>query len=105
MTYTTGVKRTQLYLDEEMARLLAAEGRRRGTTVSELVRDAIVRRYGRQAKEDRGAIIERLAGVWADRKDIGDGDDFVRRMRRSARPSRWGGGRGGEVSSRHRRHH
>jgi hypothetical protein len=33
------VKRTQLYLDEETARVLAAESR--GTTVSRLVRDAV----------------------------------------------------------------
>jgi len=35
------VRRTQLYLDEEMIRLLAAESRRRGTTMAALVRDAV----------------------------------------------------------------
>jgi hypothetical protein len=47
------VRRTQLYLDEEMSRLLAAESRRRGTTVSWLVRDAVAARYGTRAASDR----------------------------------------------------
>jgi hypothetical protein len=99
------MKRTQLYLEEEMARLLAAESRRRGTTVSALVRDAVVKGYGRQGRDDRAGIIERLAGVWADRQDLGSSGDFVRRVRRSSRSERWGRGRGGTVSPRHRRHH
>jgi len=99
------MRRTQLYLDEEMARRLAAESRRRGTTVSELVRDALVRGYGRGAREDRGAIIDRLAGVWSGRTDLGATATLVRRLRRSARPKRWRRGDGGKVSPRHGRHH
>ena len=96
------MKRTQLYLDEDMARLLAAESRRQGTTVSALVRDAVLRGYGRRADDDRGGIIDRLAGVWADRADLIPGE-FVRRQRRSTRPERWRRSGRGEVSSRHRR--
>ena len=99
------MKRTQLYLDEEMARLLAAESRRRRTTISALVRDAVERGYGRRTGEDRGATIDRLAGVWRDRKDLGSGDAMLRRLRRSTRTVRWMGGAGGEVPPRHRRHH
>jgi hypothetical protein len=99
------MKRTQLYLDEEMARLLAAESRRRGTTVSALVRDAVLKGYGRHAEQDRGEIIERLAGVWADHPDLGSSKEFVRRERRSTRPARWGQGRSGKVPPRHRRPH
>ena len=75
------MKRTQLYLDEDMARALAAESRRRGTTVSELVREAIATVYGRQARTECRAIIHRLAGVWADRDNLGDTEDFVRSLR------------------------
>jgi hypothetical protein len=35
------MKRTQLYLDEEMARALAALSRQKRTTVSELVRESV----------------------------------------------------------------
>jgi hypothetical protein len=99
------VRRTQLYLDEDMARLLAAESRRRGTTVSWLVRDAVATQYGRQPGGDRSAIIGRLAGVWAGRDDIGRTEEIVRRERRSRRSQRWVGRRGGEVPPRQRRHH
>ena len=95
------MKRTQLYLDEDMARLLAAESRRRATTVSALVRDAVVREYGRRSGEDRSAIIERLAGAWADRTDIGSSEEMVRRLRRSTRAERWRGAAGGKVPPRH----
>lgn len=99
-----GMKRTQLYLDEEMSRLLTAESRRRGTTVSALVREAVVATYGSGKTEDRGEIIDRLAGVWAGRDDIGDADAFVRDLRRSARPSRWTR-ETRALPARQRRHH
>ena len=99
------MKRTQLYLDEDMSRVLAVESRRRHTTVSALVREAVAAAYGRQTRTDRRAIIHRLAGVWADRTDIGATEAFVRDLRRSARPERWTRGTRGQVSPRHRRHH
>ena len=99
------VKRTQLYLDEDMAQLLAAESRRRGTTLSWLVRDAVARQYGRARVRDRAAIIERLAGVWIDRDDLGPTHAFVRGLRRSRWAERWSGGGGGKVPARQRRRH
>ncbi len=99
------MKRTQLYLDEEMARLLSSESRRRKTTVSALVREAVVTAYGRRESEDRSAIIERLSGVWADRDDFGDTDAYVRAARRSTRPERTTRGSRAALPARHRRHH
>jgi len=99
------MKRTQLYLDEEMSRLLTAESRRRGTTVSALVREAVAATYGRPAGDDRRSIVQRLAGVWADRPDLGRTDEFVRTLRRSTRPTRWARGARGKVSPRQRHHH
>src|SRR5689334_18598388 len=86
--HTSHMRRTQLYLDEEMSRRLAAESRRRGTTVSALVREAVAATYGRGTTDDRRAIIHRLAGVWADRRDLGDTSEFVRSLRRSTRSGR-----------------
>jgi hypothetical protein len=99
------MKRTQLYLDEEMSRLLTAESRRRGTTVSALVREAVATTYGSHTADEGRAIIHRLAGVWADRDDLGVTEDFVRSVRRSTRPERWEQAARGKVSPRHRRHH
>lgn len=99
------MRRTQLYLDEEMSRTLTAESRRRGTTVSALVREAVAAAYGRPAAGDRHAVIQRIAGVWADRDDIGDTDAFVRGLRRSTRPAHWIRGKRAKVSARQRRDH
>jgi hypothetical protein len=76
-------------LDEEMSRLLTAESRRRGTTISALVREAVATTYGHNEVTDRRSIINRLAGTWADREDIGPTETFVRELRRSRRPERW----------------
>lgn len=83
------MKRTQIYLDEDLARLLAAESRRRKTTVSWLIRDAAAQVYGSQPDGERPARIRRLAGVWADRADLADTDEAVRELRASTRESRW----------------
>ncbi|HUI27030.1 MAG TPA: CopG family transcriptional regulator [Candidatus Kryptonia bacterium] len=99
------MKRTQLYLDEDLARRLAAESRRRRTTVSALVREAVAATYAGRAVEDRGAMIHRIAGVWADRTDLGDTEAFVRSLRRSERLQRTVRGAGAKVSARQRRHH
>src|SRR5947208_16038308 len=69
--HTSPGRRTQLYLDEEMIRLLAAESRRRGTTMAALVRDAVAQGYGRARPNERSAIINRQAGMWGDRSDLG----------------------------------
>ena len=39
------MKRTQLYLDGEMARTLGTLGRQKGKTVSELVREGVEEKY------------------------------------------------------------
>ena len=105
MSYIMHMKRTQLYLDEEMSRLLTAESRRRGTTVSALVREAVVATYGRRTSDEGRAIIRRLAGVWADREDLGDTETFIRGLRRSTRPERRTQSGRGKVSAGHRRDH
>lgn len=101
------MKRTQMYLDEEMSRLLAAESRRRGTTVSFLVREAVAAAYGNQTREgDRASVIRKIAGAWADRTDLPPTGDLVRELRRSTRLTRLvGESSNAKVSTRQRRHH
>jgi len=80
------MKRTQLYLDEEVARFLTAESRRRGTTISFLVREAVTATYGQRNPEpDRGAIIRRVAEAWVGRDDLPPTDKLVRELRHSTR--------------------
>jgi hypothetical protein len=83
-----GMKRTQLYLDEEMARTLGALSRQKGVTVSELVRAGLRDRY-RQSKDiDKVELARELAGVWKDRADLKDIRSVVRGLRKGSRLKR-----------------
>lgn len=50
MRYACGMKRTTVMLDDEVDARLRREARRRGTTVSALVRDAVEQAYGPEAR-------------------------------------------------------
>jgi hypothetical protein len=62
-------------------------GRQNGATVSELVRNAIREKYC-QERARRIEAFESIIGLWKDRTDIGDTDDYVRDLRRSSRLER-----------------
>ena len=74
--------RTQLYLDDEMHARLRDLARQQGRTLSELVRDALVRAYGVSDRAKRLKTLRDIEGLWRGRKDIGDTDAYVRRLRR-----------------------
>lgn len=82
------MKRTQLYLDEEMARTLGALSRQRGTTVSELVRESVRERYMSKKDVDKVFLARQLGGVWHNRRDLADIPDTVRRLRKGRRLKR-----------------
>lgn len=82
--------RTQLYLDDQMARTLAALSRQRGTTVSQLVRESVQARYMSGKGVDKVALARRLSGIWRKRTDLKDIDRAVRRLRRGTRLKRMG---------------
>ena len=83
--YIHHMVRTQLYLDETIHRRLQDLARKQGRTISELVRDALVRTYGGRAADERLATLRAIEGLWRDRKDIGDSSAFVRQLRRDTR--------------------
>jgi hypothetical protein len=82
------MKRTQLYLDEDMARTLSVVSRKRGTTVSELVRECIREKFSRKEELDKAALAREIGGVWKGRKDLKSIDRQVRRLRRDTRSKR-----------------
>ncbi len=84
------MKRTQLYLDEEMARTLAALGRQRGKTVSELVRESVQEKYMTRKELDKVSLARQLGGIWAKRRDLREIDRIIRRLRRGTRLKRLG---------------
>jgi hypothetical protein len=83
------VRRTQLYLDEELWRALHTRARKEKTTVSSLVRKAARDRY-LSSHEDRRAAMEGIVGLWKDRTDLPDTETYVRNLRKGTRRARLG---------------
>jgi hypothetical protein len=82
------MRRTQLYLDEDLWNALHTRARREGTTISDLVRHAARERYLGDLEERREAM-KALVGIWKDRKDIPDStEEYIRSLRRDTRMER-----------------
>ena len=76
--------RTQIYLTQTQQVRLAAACRRAAVTKSELIRQAVDQFLDQQAatpRSDKLARVQSIAGLWADRTDIGDPADYVRSLR------------------------
>lgn len=86
--YIHRMVRTQLYLDEAIHARLQDLSRAQGRTISELVREAVVRAYGTADAGARRAAIMAILGLWKDRDDIGDAREYVSRLRRGTRRKR-----------------
>ena len=86
--YIHRMVRTQLYLDEAVHARLRHLARAQGRTISELVREALLRTYGVNDVEARRSTVMAILGLWKDRNDIGDAREYVRRLRRGTRRQR-----------------
>jgi ribbon-helix-helix CopG family protein len=78
------MKRTQLYLNEDIWKALHIRARQRKTSISELVRQAVREKYGRSAADRREAM-QALVGIWKNREDLPDSEQYVRRLRKGKR--------------------
>ena len=85
------MRRTQLYLDEQLWGALHARARREKTTVSELVRQAVRERYLGD-REQRKAAMQRFVGIRKSGAESADSNEEVRRLRRGSRLRRLGDG-------------
>jgi hypothetical protein len=81
------VRRTQLFLEDDLWNRLYALARREKTTVSELVRQAVRKTYGVDLEARRKAMMG-IIGIRKGRDDIGDSTEYVRSLRRSTRLQR-----------------
>jgi Ribbon-helix-helix protein, copG family len=81
------MKRTQLYLNEDIWKALHVRSRQQGTSISELVRQAVRDKYGSSPSSRRQAM-QALVGLWKDRKDLPDSTAYVRRLRKGNRLKR-----------------
>jgi hypothetical protein len=83
------MRRTQLYLDEDLWNTLHLRARQEKTTISDLVRLAARERYIGNADQRRTALMG-IAGLWKDRTDLPDTETYIRELRRDTRQSRLG---------------
>jgi Ribbon-helix-helix protein, copG family len=81
------MRRTQLYLDDDIWKALHVQSRQRRTSVSDLVRQAVRDRYGSSPANRRQAMMA-LVGMWKDRDDLPDATTYIRRLRRGKRLKR-----------------
>jgi hypothetical protein len=83
------MRRTQLYLDEDLWNALHFHARLHGQTISELVRKAARDKYMGNP-EERLAAMEAIVGLWRSRKDIESSDVYIRKMRTGSRQKKRG---------------
>ena len=81
------MRRTQLYLDDDIWKALHVLSRQRRRSVSDLVRQAVRDRYGSSPANRRQAMMA-LVGMWKDRDDLPDATTYIRRLRKGKRLKR-----------------
>lgn len=74
------VRRTQLYLEDDLWAALHAKALLEGSTISELVRVAVRDRYMGNHEERKAAMLG-IMGLWKDRDDLEETDAMIRRLR------------------------
>ena len=85
MMYT--MRRTQLYLDDDLWGTLRIRSRQAGTSVSDLVRRAVREKYS-TGLAGRQQAMRAFAGIWKDRSDLADSEAYVRALRKGSRLKR-----------------
>ena len=81
------MKRTQLYLDDELWQALRIAAEQSEESISELVRRAVREKYA-AGPGARAEAMEAFVGVWANRSGFGDSTAYIRRLRRGRRLKR-----------------
>ena len=86
--YVHHMKRTQLYLDDAIHARITMLARRRGRSLSDLVREALARAYGADREDERKNSLKAIEGLWKNRRDLSGTGAYVRRLRRDTRSKR-----------------
>ncbi len=80
------MRRTQLYLNEDLWQVLHAQAATSRTSISELVRQALRERY--LTKPGRKEAMRGVVGIWSDRTDLPDTETYIRALRTDNRLER-----------------
>jgi predicted transcriptional regulator len=81
------MRRTQLYLEDELWKALHVLARQSKSTVSEMVRQALREKYLGNAAQRKEALLA-VVGLWKDRTDLPNTEAYVRSLRRDSRLKR-----------------
>lgn len=78
------MKRTQLYLQNDLWKILHIRARQQQTSISNLVRQAVQEKFG-NSPVDRKEALRAFVGIWKDRTDLPDSTKYIRRLRKGNR--------------------
>jgi predicted transcriptional regulator len=81
------MKRTQLYMDDDVWKALQIRAKQSKSTISELVRQAVREKYLDKKAERREAMLSAI-GLWKNRIDLPDTETYVRALRDDDRLTR-----------------
>jgi Arc/MetJ family transcription regulator len=83
------MRRTQIYLDDDLWTALHERAELEKTSISDLLRKAARERY-QYTPEQRRADMLAAVGVWKNRTDLPDTETYVRNLRKGTRLQRLG---------------
>ena len=84
--------RTQVYLKESERRMLHLISQKEHASLSELIRRAIEKTYLKKSRDkDLEKAVDLIAGLWAERTNLGSTDSYVRSLRKGRRLRRFYG--------------
>lgn len=75
------MKRTQIYLEEDLLHYLKAESKLRGKRMSSIIREMLMKNFKNKSKSI--AFIDNAYGIWSDKKE--NVDKEIRDLRKSTR--------------------
>jgi len=81
------MKRTQLYITDDIWKVLQIRAKQSHNTISELVRNAVREKYLLSPSNRKEALLGAV-GLWKDRADVPDAETYVRRLRDDGRLKR-----------------
>jgi plasmid stability protein len=81
------MRRTQLYIDDDLWGTLRIRSQQAGTSVSDLVRQALREKYS-TGLASRQQAMRAFAGIWKSRTDLADPEAYLRALRKGSRLKR-----------------
>ena len=74
------MKRTQIYLDEDIFQVLKQESKLKKKNISSIIRDTLREKFMKKKSSDS---MDRAAGIWKDREI--DPEKYIRNLRKGTR--------------------